>query len=222
MISTSTFYNQILPFTLKSEGGYSNISNDRGGETYRGITRYNWPNWNGWAVIDRLKPLAHNQFLPELEPLVKEFYFKNFFASKGFQYLNNVGTATALFDFAVNGGYSSKEFFTRFNAKFNKYIPVNSVVNAESLTLVNAANQSEVQKMVMDWRVERYKKLATSDPTQKVFFKGWMNRMSALNSFIGAIRQNPVKTLLIAIAALLILLALVYGKDWRALYEKLA
>ncbi len=55
MISKQLFYSQIIPTTLAHEGGYANHPSDKGGETYRGITRKHNPNWEGWAFIDEVK-----------------------------------------------------------------------------------------------------------------------------------------------------------------------
>jgi hypothetical protein len=44
-----------LGFTLGYEGEWVNDPDDRGGETYRGISRVHWPKWAGWAIIDAEK-----------------------------------------------------------------------------------------------------------------------------------------------------------------------
>ncbi len=41
--------------TLRCEGGYANDPVDRGGETWRGISRVHFPHWPGWALIDRAR-----------------------------------------------------------------------------------------------------------------------------------------------------------------------
>ncbi len=46
---------EALKHTLEFEGGYANDPADRGGETFRGISRKNWPRWSGWDLIDQVK-----------------------------------------------------------------------------------------------------------------------------------------------------------------------
>jgi lysozyme family protein len=41
---------KIIEFTLRNEGYYVNDKDDSGGETYRGISRVNFPKWAGWAI----------------------------------------------------------------------------------------------------------------------------------------------------------------------------
>lgn len=205
MIQFSTFASQILPFTIKSEGGYANVTGDRGGETYRGISRKNWPNWEGWAIIDKKKPLAHNQIVPDMEQAVSRFYFDNFFVAKGFQYFKEPATALVFFDFAVNGGFSPKAFFDRFNAVFARKIPASSVFNAESLRLVNAANQEILKRLVMNLRAEHYASIIKSNPSQLKFKTGWSNRLVALEEAVGL--GNKKSVIILAIAALILIVA---------------
>jgi len=42
-----------LERTLKIEGGHSFDPKDYGGETYMGISRTYWPNWEGWYFVDK-------------------------------------------------------------------------------------------------------------------------------------------------------------------------
>lgn len=47
-----TAYEQAFAATMKNESGYSNVTGDRGGETYMGISRVFWPSWPGWPMVD--------------------------------------------------------------------------------------------------------------------------------------------------------------------------
>jgi lysozyme family protein len=69
------------------EGGYVNDPADRGGETYRGISRKSWPDWAGWALIDQAKAAGlrsasaigrHFADDSEMDALVTEFYKNEF------------------------------------------------------------------------------------------------------------------------------------------------
>lgn len=53
-------WEKALDFTLAYEGGYAFDPADRGGETFRGISRRAWPDWDGWRVVDTVKA-AHPQ-----------------------------------------------------------------------------------------------------------------------------------------------------------------
>jgi lysozyme family protein len=94
--------------TMKYEGGYVNDKNDQGGETYKGVSRVNWPKWEGWSIIDSLKgqsdfseKLESNQ---KLQQLVYFFYQENFFEKIGGSKILNDHLAEEIFDTAVNNG----------------------------------------------------------------------------------------------------------------------
>src|SRR3990167_10419433 len=64
------------------EGIYSNHPKDRGGETYIGIARNNWPNEPIWKIIDKYKKFPRFPYNlkndKELPTLVRSFYYRNF------------------------------------------------------------------------------------------------------------------------------------------------
>lgn len=80
-------FEKALSHTLGFEGGYANDPADRGGETFRGISRISWPKWPGWALIDRARadgltsaPALDRHFAddPEMARLVTDFYRNEF------------------------------------------------------------------------------------------------------------------------------------------------
>lgn len=100
----------------RHEGGYANNPKDKGGETYKGISRNNWPHWGGWDIIDTERASAspnsgilfdhHLEGFGVLQGSVQSFYLMNFW--------NPCGAADApdvvkfdLFDMAVNSGVKS-------------------------------------------------------------------------------------------------------------------
>lgn len=89
------------------EGGWNHVANDRGGETYKGIARKFWPQWSGWKIVDKKKPLKHGAIIkdPELERLVQNFYKKQFWDVVSGDDIEDQNTANTLYDFGVNAGY---------------------------------------------------------------------------------------------------------------------
>ncbi|OFX56272.1 MAG: hypothetical protein A2066_12770 [Bacteroidetes bacterium GWB2_41_8] len=99
---------------LKSEGGYVNDPDDRGGETYKGISRKFWPGWLGWTIIDALKkagkfpkkPVTPNEIEidVQLQYEVSQFYYHQFWSKIGGDKIKNQSIAEMLLDAAVNEG----------------------------------------------------------------------------------------------------------------------
>ena len=197
MISKAQFEEKIAPFTLQYEAGWVNNPKDKGGETYRGISRKFNPNWNGWALIDKSKPLKYNQILPQLEPGVNEFYW-NRFRNEGYDKADSTKVALAMFDYNVHGGFNLSVMKNIIKDKFNKIIMPESVMN-----WVNGQNEDNISKIIIEHRDAYLKKIIQNDPTQKEFESGWNNRIKAIKKYIN------LKTVGISAGVILLLLAII-------------
>lgn len=93
-----------------NEGGYRNVSWDKGGETYKGIARNYWPKWEGWKIVDAYKkkygPLKTNQIIkdPVLDGMVHKFFEVNFYIPNNIHLIVNQTLANLVFDFVMNSG----------------------------------------------------------------------------------------------------------------------
>lgn len=67
---------------LKNARGYEGIESmdpiDPGGHTYMGISRYYWPDWPGWVIVDSYAPGTIYGTHEALNGMVKMFYHENF------------------------------------------------------------------------------------------------------------------------------------------------
>lgn len=100
--------------TLQREGGWVHVDGDTGEETYRGISRANFPKWGGWRKIDTWKLCVHkdpdrgqiftNAAIPGIEEDVQSFYLQNFWNTIRGNEIINQEVASDLFDKAVNMG----------------------------------------------------------------------------------------------------------------------
>ncbi len=90
------------------EGGYVNDVNDRGGETYKGISRRFHPDWIGWRRIDAAKRgsgFPNNLSSDvDVDNAVKRFYKKQYWDKFSGDTLRDQQVATELFDVGVNMG----------------------------------------------------------------------------------------------------------------------
>ena len=93
------------------EGGYVFDSDDRGGETYKGISRRAHPDSEIWNIIDDVKKehgtkeinsiLNYNEVL---QKLVRNIYKTEYWDVFELDYLKSQGMANEIFDDAVNRG----------------------------------------------------------------------------------------------------------------------
>lgn len=96
------------------EGGWCDIPGDRGGETYAGIARAFWPDWEGWSLVDAAKRHTsfsegartfsrHLESIPGLQDMVASWYRREWWERMGLASLPQV-LADEIFEQAVNLG----------------------------------------------------------------------------------------------------------------------
>jgi len=166
-------FNIAYPITAAHEGAYVNDPTDRGGETYAGITRKNFPDWTGWKTIDIVKPKA-KQYIPQLSDEVKEFYRVHFWNKQGLSGVMSQKIANAIYDWYINsGGYAIKAIQRLVNAVDD------GALGIQSIKAINACNEQELLNKYIAERIAFYKRIVEKDPTQKKFLNGWTNRAKA-------------------------------------------
>lgn len=165
-----------LARTLRWEGGYSDDPLDRGGETYRGISRKNFPTWEGWITIDNLRSAGWTLYDNEqLQHDVEEFYRREFWNRVHGEDLPD-SVAMEVFDCAVNcGAGTAAKFLQRaVGVKDDGAIgPATLRATAEYI------EQSGIPALVAELkqhRRDRYNRIADNDSSQRRFLKGWLRR----------------------------------------------
>ena len=177
--------------TAGHEGGYANNPADRGGETYRGIARKRWPEWEGWPIIDRLKlesDFPNNiEVDPDIHSLVVKFYHDNFWKTINGDSIQQQEIADELYDTGVNMGtgvaikilQNSLNILNK-NQQLYKDIKEDGNVGQQTLGAISAflsTRKLELLLKVMNVSQGcRYLQLL-QDPSQEQFAIGWINRV---------------------------------------------
>ena len=159
-------FKESIKQVLKHEGGYVKDPIDRGGETFRGISRRFFPKWEGWGLVDE------NHFDPRLDALVEGFYYEFFWLPLGLDKVDNDFIAGMLLDIGVNQGKRAVA------KKMQRIVGVeqDGVIGPKTLAAVNACNPDIfVYQFVLE-AVDLYTHIITKDDTQRRFIKGWLNR----------------------------------------------
>lgn len=93
------------------EGGYVNDPDDRGGETYKGVSRRAHPNSEIWNIIDNVKKKHSTKEINSilkcndvLQKLIKNIYKSEYWDVFELDKLKSQGMANEIFDDAVNRG----------------------------------------------------------------------------------------------------------------------
>ena len=160
----------------KLEGTYVNHPNDKGRETYGGISRKLHPKWQGWEYIDEAKPLERYDTVPRAEFWVLDWYL-DLWVKEGFETIEDRELALNLFDFRIHSSPRTVELFTNrvltrmgceptrigedwIDGRFNQVEPVEFILRLK------------IQRLIL------FNYIVTKYPSQKVFYFGWVNRIS--------------------------------------------
>ena len=162
------YFNLALPIIQKNEGGYANVAGDTGGQTYVGISRNNFPDWSGWAIIDAMNPPPeHNQIIPELTPLLGDFYKPNFWDKIQGDNIASQPIASYFMDwFVTSGAWATKHVQKILN------IAQDGIFGTNSVSALN--NAGDILSQIHDARVAYYTAIAANG--NEKFLTGWLNR----------------------------------------------
>ena len=151
---------------MKSEGGYVWDKDDAGGETNLGVTIGAWGAYLGRAIQPgEMKALTQET----VKPFYKAMYWDKV---KG----DNLpaGVDYAVFDFAVNAGVGrAAKFLQRAVGAVD-----DGVIGSGTLGLVAKADPQKLLDNFADQKQGFYNGLATKNPSQQKFLKGWLARVN--------------------------------------------
>lgn len=214
-------FNDFLPILKKSEGGYANLPADRGGETYAGITKKNFPTWAGWPIVNAAKPKQNEIIVnAKLEKLVADFYLKNFWIPlKCDSFTKFVGMN--LCDFGINSGITTaaiafQKVINSLMATGQTTLITDGKIGPLTIAAANKLDQKKLNDALLKYRANFYKQLATKNPSQNVFLAGWLSRLTnfvSLDEVITTVKKKVNPTYVyIGVGILAVLLFLKYKK----------
>lgn len=157
---------------IKNEGVYSKDPTDTGGRTVLGISENNWPNWDGWKIVDTLlsaKDMATHQ---ELQKKVQIFYLNNFWNPIKGDEIHSQMIANSILDFGVNAGVKVSVRLAQ------KVVGVKDDGIIGNNTL-NALNFFDERLFIAEFKlakIDRYCDIVDANASQLRFLKGWIRR----------------------------------------------
>lgn len=183
-------FEQAYSHTMGNEGGWVNNPSDSGGETYKGISRANWPRWSGWGIVDATKGTMLKQpsfgtteyrnwakFLngqlgasPLLQKAVANFYKQNFWGALGD--ITDQRVAEEVFDKRVNCGDIACRWIQRAAGT-----GADGVIGPASITAINAADPAALLAGFNDCAKRYYDGILQRDPSQEQFRHSWFARL---------------------------------------------
>ncbi len=166
--------------TLKWEGGYSNDTADRGGETYCGISRKYNPDWAGWKVIDAYKRVhglergevvAGNKLLNEC---VTDYYKAQYWNSINAEALLGEYFLPLLFDWYVHSGAVATKALQALVG-----VKPDGNIGPKTIAAINAVDDKLLFTQLKERRIMFLKAIVQRDPTQGKYINGWLRRVNS-------------------------------------------
>jgi lysozyme family protein len=183
-------YKEAYKVVMGHEGGYANDPDDTGGETWKGVSRKNFPNWRGWHIIDsyRHKPNfpANLSADADLEAAVQEFYKANFWDVLRLDNIKDPKIALEMFDTAVNCGVGTAARYAQIalnvlnnNQKLYLDTAEDGIVGNETVRLINNHTKPlTLLKVLNVLQGSRYIEISRKKATQEKFMNSWLSRVA--------------------------------------------
>lgn len=177
--------------TRQYEGGYSNNPYDTGGETYKGIARKHQSRWKGWKIVDKMRKQPNFpknlDNITELQQLVHDLYKKDYWDSMKLDDANDQLIANEMFDTGVNMGIGRAGIFLqRILNVANKgetyylNLKVDGQVGRKTIAALNShPYPKNILAGLNALKGAQYITICENNPSQEVFFNGWMKRVFA-------------------------------------------
>jgi len=173
---------------IGAEGGYANVKEDAGKETYKGISRKYHPKWAGWKIIDSLKKkpgfpknLKNSR---SLEKQTRLFYYNNYWKKFKGDKLDYDIAEELLEQSVVLGTWKTagKNLQTalnllNLNGKLFEDLVVDGLVGRKTLAAVKKVNKRRLLTVLNGIEFCRFKESMENRPMNEIF-RGWFDRVN--------------------------------------------
>lgn len=172
----------IIPKKWEGNEVYAILNNDRGKETYAGISRVYNPTWSGWIIIDREKSKYQGGRIPNgtrinnatLSNYVQQYYRSLFVNKAKGDKIVSQQMANLVFDMAVNHG-KGPQLVNEAIKNAGGDIKISNTITTDTLNFLNSI-PAKIYPFILARREAYYRSLDDFP----FFGNGWLNR---LNSF---------------------------------------
>lgn len=164
-------FDKFFEYILKVEGGYSNVTHDKGGETKFGITK-NVAKSYGYDVSNLTKAQA------------KEIYFKNYYLKNNLDKIVNDKIALSIFDWLVNSGVWAIKKAQLSLCNLGYKVVIDGIIGKNTINALNLVDTNDFLNEYHKIQKLFYEAIVKTSPTQKKFLRGWLNRITIKIKFL--------------------------------------
>ena len=167
-------FDKIFDYLIKVEGGYSNDKYDIGGKTKYGIIEEEARKY-GYKGHMRDMPLE----------IAKDIYYKKYFKGNRLDEVVNDKISLSICDWIVNSGnWGAKKAQQALNITNGSNLAVDGKIGNNTLLALNNVNPEKFLQTYHNLQRNFYRSIVSSRPTQRVFLKGWLNRVDRKEKYI--------------------------------------
>lgn len=161
-------FNLYAPLLRSLEKGIANHPHDKGGFTVDGVTLNTFRRFYG---EDKTEDDLRNITPPQWRNIMKVGYWDVCKADD----INDQRIAELIVDWCVNSGTARiRDVQTIIGVK------PDGAVGPITLAAINGDEPEELYRRLMTARVGWYERIVVRNPSQRIFLKGWMNRLKRL------------------------------------------
>ena len=179
-------FHQALLLTLGAEGGEANVSGDRGGHTYLGVTQRRYDAFRDASREPRQDVLCITE--AELETLYRLGYWNQAHCDDIAE--TKPRLACLQFDSAVNHGPANAVRLLQEALGF-AFDEVDGAWGQLTAAALSVADENLTISAYFAARQRFYDQIVAGDATQEQFAKGWANRLDALGKALSSCAPSP-------------------------------
>lgn len=159
-------FKKYAPKLLQLEGGFVYHPNDKGGATMKGVTLATYrEHFGSHKTIADLKNIPYGEW----QQIMKAGYWDKCKADQ----IESQSVAEITVDWCVNSGLVGLR-------RVQELVGArpDGICGPITLSLINSSNPKDLHNRILSARKQFFTNIVKRNPSQKVFMKGWMNRLS--------------------------------------------
>ena len=167
-------FDKIFEYILMVEGGYSNDKADKGGKTKYGI------------IEVEARKYGYKGDMKDLTKDIAEDIYKNkYYLSNNLDKIKDKRVALSIADWTINSGnWGTKKAQQAVNILKGDILVVDGILGEKSIQAINSINPEIFLTQYHELQRKFYQAIVAHNSSQKVFLKGWLNRVARKEEYI--------------------------------------
>ena len=172
--ASGDIFDKIFEYILQVEGGYSNDKNDKGGKTKYGIIEVEA---RKYGYMGDMKDLT--------KEIAEDIYKNKYYLSNNLDKIKDKRVALSIADWTINSGnWGTKKAQQTVNILKGDILVVDGILGEKSIQAINSINPEIFLTQYHELQRKFYQAIVAHNSSQKVFLKGWLNRVARKEEYI--------------------------------------